>query len=375
MVRAHLAVGLLDSGPRSGRYRDRPGRQVDRLGGMAAGTPNLGDGVVRLRAFLATDTSVHLAGEDEATVRFLSGGTSTLAGTRTWIATHEVGWQTGGPALVLAVEEVANGHLAGMVEARFDVTPADGVPIGAANLSYGLYPAARGRGLATRSIRLLLGELAHRGVAEAVIRVDPVNTASIALARRLGFDEVGPVTTTSGEQLRVFRTVVEPVDDGVTTIRAATANDVDALVELAAAARADQAVHQPVFWRPAADARERHRPFLAGQIADPAVISLVATDHDAVVGFAVGVLHPAPPVYDPGGPTCTIDDFTVDHPTRWATTGADLLGEVRSRAAALGAVQVVVVVGHHDHDKQAALAASGLTAASQWWTAPTGDAL
>jgi GNAT superfamily N-acetyltransferase len=157
-------------------------------------------------------------------------------------------------------------------------------------------------------------------------------------------------------------------------IRAATAGDLDAVVELAAAARAGHATHQPVFWRPAADARDRHRPFLAGQIADEDVISLVATDHDAVVGFAVGVLHPAPPVYDPGGPTCTVDDFTVDDPARWATTGTALLRQVCSRAAALGAVQVVVVVGDHDHAKQAALAAAGLTAASQWWTAPTADA-
>jgi len=158
------------------------------------------------------------------------------------------------------------------------------------------------------------------------------------------------------------------------TIRAATADDLDALVELAAVARAGQGVHQPVFWRTAPDARDRHRPFLAGQIADDNVISLVATDHDAVVGFAIGVLHPAPPVYDPGGPTCTVDDVTVDDPHRWATTGADLLREVRSRAAALGAVQVVVVVGNYDHAKQAALAAAGLTAASQWWTGPIADA-
>lgn len=158
------------------------------------------------------------------------------------------------------------------------------------------------------------------------------------------------------------------------SIRTATADDLDAVVELAAAARADQAVHQPLFWRPAPDARDRHRPFLAGQIADDRVISLVATDQETVVGFAIGVLHPAPPVYDPGGPTCTVDDLTLVDPGRWATSGADLLRAVRARAAALGAAQVVVVVGDHDHAKQAALASAGLTAASQWWTVPIADA-
>jgi len=41
-----------------------------------------------------------------------------------------------------------------------------------------------------------------------VIRVNPLNTTSVALARRLGFGEVAPVTTVSGEQLRVFRSSV-----------------------------------------------------------------------------------------------------------------------------------------------------------------------
>jgi len=171
----------------------------------------------------------------------------------------------------------------------------------------------------------------------------------------------------------------DAVDDVSVTIRAATTDDLDAVVDLAAAARAGYAVHQPVFWRTAPDARGADRSYLAGQITDDSVISFVATEPDrgredggeVVVGFAVGVLHPAPPVYDPGGPTCTVDDFTVDDPARWVTTGAELLRELRSRAATLGAVQVVVVVGAHDHPKRAALAAAGLTPASQWWTAPT----
>ncbi len=156
------------------------------------------------------------------------------------------------------------------------------------------------------------------------------------------------------------------------TVRAATADDLDAIVDLAAAARAGYAAHQPVFWRVATDARAAHRRFLAGQIADDTVISLVSIDQHAVVGFAVGVLHPAPPVYDPGGPTCTVDDFTVEDPSRWTDTGADLLRAVRARAAALGAVQIVVIVGAHDRAKQAALTGAGLSATSQWWTAPIG---
>jgi len=138
------------------------------------------------------------------------------------------------------------------------------------------------------------------------------------------------------------------------TVRAATAGHLDAILDFAAAQRDDQATHQPVFWRPATDARNRQRPFLAGQIDDDQVITLVATDPHVVVGFAVGVPHPVPPVYDRGEPTCTVDDVTVDHPARWPTTGAALLRQLRSRVTERVAAQVVIVVcGHHDHPKRA----------------------
>ncbi len=67
------------------------------------------------------------------------------------------------------------------------------------------------------------------------------------------------------------------------TIRVAASGDVDALVRLAAARRAQYETYQPVFWRPAADAAARQRPYLAGLIEDPAVIILVA-----VAGHDVG---------------------------------------------------------------------------------------
>jgi RimJ/RimL family protein N-acetyltransferase len=57
-----------------------------------------------------------------------------------------------------------------------------------ANLAYGLYPAFRGRGLATRAVLLTCRYLHDRGdVDRAVIRSDPRNRASAAVARRAGF--------------------------------------------------------------------------------------------------------------------------------------------------------------------------------------------
>ena len=157
---------------------------------------------------------------------------------------------------------------------------------------------------------------------------------------------------------------------GTGTIRAATQDDLPRLLDLACQRRADYALAQPRFWRPAADAVERQRPYFARQLADERIIALVHEQDNAVNGFAIGVLTAAPPVVDPSGDTCLVDDFVVADPADWATVGAALLAAMRARALALGAVQLVVISGHHDAPKRAMLAASGCAIASEWWLAP-----
>jgi hypothetical protein len=134
-------------------------------------------------------------------------------------------------------------------------------------------------------------------------------------------------------------------DQSVTTtvIRPAAAGDLDAILALADTRRQQYAGYQPRFWRPAPDATARQAPYLAALIADPAVITLVAVTGADLVGYAVGQLAPAPPVYDPGGPTCLVDDFTVAESGLWTTVGLDLLAAVTRTATARGAAQVVVV--------------------------------
>jgi hypothetical protein len=87
-----------------------------------------------------------------------------------------------------------------------------------------------------------------------------------------------------------------------------------------------------------------------------------------LTGFLIAVLLPAPPVYDPdpGGLTCQIDDFTVSHEEKWATTGAALLRAGLAEAAQRGAVQAVVVTAHLDHAKRQALRSCGLEVALEW---------
>ncbi|MFI0423314.1 GNAT family N-acetyltransferase [Spongiactinospora sp. 9N601] len=153
-------------------------------------------------------------------------------------------------------------------------------------------------------------------------------------------------------------------------VRSALSDDVAAIVALMARCREKYAEHQPVFWRCAADAQDRHAEFIATLVEDAKVVCRVAEWDGRFVGFAIGSLVPAPPVYDPGGPTCTLDDFAVEEDGDWTTVGVDLLKAVTEEARRRGAVQVVVVCGHMDEAKRQALRLAGLSIASEWWTAP-----
>ena len=90
----------------------------------------------------------------------------------------------------------------------------------------------------------------------------------------------------------------------------------------------------------------------------------------AVRGFIWGKVVDAPPVYDPGGKVCMVDDFVVREPALWAAVGRALLDEVRRLARERGAVLVVVVCGPHDQPKRALLAMDDFTVASEWHVRP-----
>jgi hypothetical protein len=147
-------------------------------------------------------------------------------------------------------------------------------------------------------------------------------------------------------------------------------DDVDAVADLAAARRESYERHQPVFWRQAGDALARHRTYLQGLVDDPDSIFLVARDDRGLSGFVIGRLVGSPPVYEPGGLTCLVDDFAVTSDGDWQVLGVELLRELGRRAVERGAVQAVVVAGRHDDAKRDALAAAGLSVASEWWVGP-----
>jgi hypothetical protein len=112
----------------------------------------LTDGKILLRHFRLVDAESHLAGEDAEQVRWLSGGRGTLPGVLAWIEGNQRHWQVAGPVFNFAIVHAHTGTLLGMVEANTDYLRIAGLHEGDANISYGLYPCARGHGYASRAV-------------------------------------------------------------------------------------------------------------------------------------------------------------------------------------------------------------------------------
>ncbi|MEV0349902.1 GNAT family N-acetyltransferase [Nonomuraea sp. NPDC050680] len=156
----------------------------------------LSDGTVTLSPLGLNDVDAHLAGEDDQLVRWLNGGPGTRAAVEAHVRRTLEHWATGGPVHTFGVR--TEGILAGTIDVQFDQPYL--VP-GQVNLAYGLYPAWRGRGLATRAVRLACLHAAAVGANQAIIRVDPDNTPSAAVARRSGFTYVKRSRDEDGDRL------------------------------------------------------------------------------------------------------------------------------------------------------------------------------
>ena len=154
-------------------------------------------------------------------------------------------------------------------------------------------------------------------------------------------------------------------------IRKAEPADVPRMVDLSEQKRLEYQSYQPTFWRKAADSQEKQIPHFERALQSDRVIALVYERERNLGGFLIATLVDAPPVYDPGGLTCLIDDFVVADPEDGEAIGARLLSEANRQAGARGAVQMVVVCGHQDQPKRAMLAGCGFSIASEWYVKET----
>lgn len=161
-------------------------------------------GIVTIRPFRLEDAEEHLVGEDEEQVKWLSGSKSTIESVKKWIAENKEYWSHGiGPVYNFAIENNENGELLGMVEASTDVA-IEGIGEGDANISYVLYPSARGKGYVQKAVALLLDFLKNKGMTRAVIRVKPENIDSVKIPMRLDFQKIDNLTTKDGEVFDMF---------------------------------------------------------------------------------------------------------------------------------------------------------------------------
>jgi RimJ/RimL family protein N-acetyltransferase len=148
-------------------------------------TPVLTDGDVVLDGFRLPDWPAHLAGDDgEFARRFgWNPGDSTAETVRAAIRRWQRGWQRAGRLRAWAVR--TSGELVGGCELRLRE---DDI----AELSYWTLAGHRGKGYATRAVRLASRHaFADMGIARIELFIEPDNAASLTVARSAGFTEEG----------------------------------------------------------------------------------------------------------------------------------------------------------------------------------------
>ena len=148
--------------------------------------PILTDGVVRLRGWRSSDAdAVFAACQDPRIARFVPiPQPYTMAIAEGYVAFAVAATATG-PDVHLAITDIADDAVLGAISRH-------GGDDHRAWFGYCLAPEARGRGVATHALRLIVDwTLATTGVIRAELYTDPENDASGRVALRAGFELEG----------------------------------------------------------------------------------------------------------------------------------------------------------------------------------------
>lgn len=149
---------------------------------------------VELRPFSSADVQAHDAGEDEETVRWLTGGYGTAEKTAAHFEMLARNLARGEGQRGFGIW--LDGALAGYVDCNPEVT--DGLDAGDVNVTYAVHPWARGRGVAGEAVELICALIHDQRVgSRAAIRADSDNRASIRVAEKCGFRFVREFTSTT----------------------------------------------------------------------------------------------------------------------------------------------------------------------------------
>jgi len=147
-------------------------------------------------------------------------------------------------------------------------------------------------------------------------------------------------------------------------IRTAKETDIPRMVAIAETKHVEYEGYSPLFWRKAPDSSPKQAVFFQRLLTSPEVLALVAEEGDTLLGFIISALTLPPPVYNPGGPVCIVDNFAVANPQDWDSVGAELLAAVERAAKVRGAVLSVIVCPQRDEAKRAMLQQAGAAVAS-----------
>jgi RimJ/RimL family protein N-acetyltransferase len=164
----------------------------------------LQDDRIGLRPLAVSDADAHLAGCDDVIDERLGGGEpSSRSQVKEWLERNSRAWSSGGDVIDLGIEDLSSGLLCGSVGIQRGL---DYLSPGQVNLAYALYPRWRGRGYATRAVRLAMqAAQERRPVAEFVIRAAPDNPESMAVAERAGFERSGHTNDAHGDLIWLTR--------------------------------------------------------------------------------------------------------------------------------------------------------------------------
>lgn len=199
--------------------------------------PSLSDGALTLSPLRLEDAAAHLAGEDEQLVRWYFGGPGTSEGVEAYLRHCQQQWVAGGPLRAFAIRAGTEQILAGTIDLRF---AGEGLAAGQVNVSYGIYPAWRGRGLATRAVDLVCHYATEHGANTAIIKAEPANPASARVALRAGFTYAGQIHEPNGTVFdRYQRTLVKGL-----VVRIAESADIDAVFEIRTSVTENQLSYQ-----------------------------------------------------------------------------------------------------------------------------------
>lgn len=160
--------------------------------------PPLADGVVRLRPWTEADVDgVHEACDDPEIARWTTVPRPyRREDAEAFVALAGEAWAAD-MAACFAVVDADDGHLLGSIDLRLPPGAVAGV------IGYWVAAGARGRGVATRALRLL-SAWAHGplGLEATMLEVFEGNEASARVAERAGYRRVGSVRSSTGDEPR-----------------------------------------------------------------------------------------------------------------------------------------------------------------------------